>query len=469
MKRIRQMERTDRRNRTWFIISGVLLLGSFSLSLINNKRLIRQHGKVEHTFEVINTLEKIISFAREGEAGMRGFLLTNDSGFYNDYVNGIRLRDSFMLTFKQLTEDNPYQKSHTLTLEKILTQRAQDLKNIHNAYIANNYRFNDSIKALLLNNRSWVLNARKQVTSLRKHENILLAQRKKDTEKTNGLIDTISFTSLAFALGLIAFTFITYKKEHKWRKKAYHEIGSYQEELQLKVEELKTTNEALVQMKRQEKFAATGRIARQIAHEVRNPLTNINLATSQLKEDLPNINEDNMYMFEIINRNSERINQLISDLLTSTKFAELHFEQRQINEVILETIELSKDRAELKNITIVTKLDDTLAPLNLDTEKMKIALLNLIVNAIEAMEDVPHPELQIITKKKMNKVLILIKDNGKGMDATMIERVFEPYFTNKQKGNGLGLTNTQNIILNHKGQINVSSTPEKGTEFSILL
>ncbi len=307
------------------------------------------------------------------------------------------------------------------------------------------------------------------MNSLRVHENFLLAARQKVTEKTTRFIDAISFTSLAFAMGLIVFTFITYKKEHRWRKKAYHEIEAYQEELQSKVVELKSANEELVQMKRQEKFAATGRIARQIAHEVRNPLTNINLATSQLKEDLSNISEENMYMFEIINRNSERINQLISDLLSSTKFAELHFELRQINEVILETIELSKDRAGLKNVTIVTNLDDTLAPLNLDTEKMKIALLNLIVNAIEAMEDTPQPELQITTKKKMNKVLILIKDNGKGMDATMVERVFEPYFTNKQSGNGTGLTNTQNIILNHKGQINVSSTPGKGTEFSIIL
>lgn len=468
MKRIHQMERTDRRTRTWFIIAGVLLLGSFTLSLYNNKELIKKHGKVEHTFEVINTLERVLSYAKDGETGIRGYLITDDTGYYNDYTKGMRLRDSAMLVFKQLTHENPYQKTRTETLEEILIKRAADLKNIADVYVAE-HKLTDSIKALLLANRNWILNARKQVNTLRTHENILLAQRKKGTEKTTRLIDMISFTSLAFALGLIAFTFITYKKEHKWRKKAYHEIQAYQEELQLKVEELKTSNEQLVQMKRQEKFAATGRIARQIAHEVRNPLTNINLATSQLREELPDLNEDNKYMFEIINRNSERINQLISDLLTSTKFAELHFERRSINEVILETIELSKDRAELKNVKIVKKLDDTIPPLDLDSEKMKIALLNLIVNAIEAMEDIPQPELQITTKKKMNKVLILIKDNGKGMDATMIERVFEPYFTNKQKGNGLGLTNTQNIILNHKGQINVSSTPEKGTEFSIIL
>lgn len=469
MRRIHQMEKTDRRTRTWFFIAGLLLLGSFSLSLLNNKALIRQHGDVEHTFEVINTLERVLSYAKDGETGIRGYVITGDTGFYNDYVKGMYKRDSTMLTFQKLTSDNPYQKAHTDTFAAILTKRTADLKKINEVYAANNYRLTDSIKALLLSNRNWILNARKQVNSLRVHENLLLAARQKVTEKTTRLIDAISFTSLAFAMGLIVFTFITYKKEHRWRKKAYHEIEAYQEELQSKVVELKSANEELIQMKRQEKFAATGRIARQIAHEVRNPLTNINLATSQLKEDLPNISEENMYMFEIINRNSERINQLISDLLSSTKFAELHFEQRQINEVILETIELSKDRAGLKNVTIVTNLDDTLAPLNLDTEKMKIALLNLIVNAIEAMEDTPQPELQIITKKKMNKVLILIKDNGKGMDATMVERVFEPYFTNKQSGNGLGLTNTQNIILNHKGQINVSSTPGKGTEFSIIL
>ena len=99
-----------------------------------------------------------------------------------------------------------------------------------------------------------------------------------------------------------------------------------------------------------------------------------------------------------------------------------------------------------------------------DKEKVKIALLNLIVNSVEAIEK-NEGLLKINTRSEHGKCLVEIIDNGVGMDAVSLSKLFEPYFTTKQKGNGLGLTNTQNIILNHKGSIQVESTPGKGTSF----
>ncbi len=95
-------------------------------------------------------------------------------------------------------------------------------------------------------------------------------------------------------------------------------------------------------------------------------------------------------------------------------------------------------------------------------------MLNIIVNAIEAMEK-DKGVLQVQSRREGSKCIIEIRDNGKGMDEEVLQKLFEPYFTSKMKGNGLGLTNTQNIILNHKGKITVYSKPGKGALFVIAL
>ena len=216
-----------------------------------------------------------------------------------------------------------------------------------------------------------------------------------------------------------------------------------------------------------EKFASTGRIARTIAHEVRNPLTNINLAMEQLKSEIAE-GDDNTILFEMVNRNSNRINQLITDLLNSTKFAELTYGKTSINTLADEALELAKDRIALYNISIVKNYSTDICDVAVDKDKLKIAFLNIIVNAIEAM-DPGKGVLTITTRGENNRCVVEIGDNGAGMDKESMGRLFEPYFTSKPKGNGLGLTNTQNIILNHKGTIQAESEKGKGTTFVITL
>ena len=102
-----------------------------------------------------------------------------------------------------------------------------------------------------------------------------------------------------------------------------------------------------------------------------------------------------------------------------------------------------------------------------DPEKIKIAFLNIIVNATEAMKPDGNKILKLTTRESHNKCVIEISDNGIGLDASSADKLFEPFFTTKPKGNGLGLTNTQNIILNHSGTINVESKTGYGTTFTI--
>jgi PAS domain S-box-containing protein len=215
-----------------------------------------------------------------------------------------------------------------------------------------------------------------------------------------------------------------------------------------------------------EKLAITGKIARILAHEVRNPLTNINLSVEQLEEDLRD--QDYQAYFEIIKRNSKRINDLVTELIENSKPAELKASKLAIRSIIQNTIELAKDRAALKNIKIVTEFTNDPIQIDGDESKLKIALLNIIMNAIEAVES-NAGVIKITYKCENNKCLISIGDNGCGIRDEHLSKIFDPYFTGKSTGVGLGLATTRSIINMHKGKIEVETEVGKGTVFHIEL
>jgi PAS domain S-box-containing protein len=215
---------------------------------------------------------------------------------------------------------------------------------------------------------------------------------------------------------------------------------------------------------RAEKLSMTGKIARTIAHEIRNPLTNLSLALDQLKEEIPDEAGDADLYLEIIERNSSRIEKLITDLLNSSKPKELNLQKQSINQLISETLSLVRDRLHLQEMTLEEKYNEQDYMLPLDRDQFKIALLNLFINAIEAMKP-SQGLLQVATQKADDHLLLTISDNGKGISEIDLKHLFEPFFTGKTDGTGLGLTTVQNIINSHKGKIYVESEVGKGTVF----
>ncbi len=215
-----------------------------------------------------------------------------------------------------------------------------------------------------------------------------------------------------------------------------------------------------------EKLSMTGKIARTIAHEVRNPLTNLTLALQQLKDEVPSEIEDADLYFNIIQRNADRIGNLITDLLNSSKTKELKLEKQNLNQQIRATIDLVKDRIKLQNISLKEQYDDNIPDIPLDRDQLKVALLNLLINAIEAMKP-NEGKLTVSTSLDHERIILTIKDNGKGISKENLDSLFEPFFTAKKDGAGLGLTAVQNIIHSHKGKIDVQSKLGKGTAFFI--
>jgi signal transduction histidine kinase len=296
-------------------------------------------------------------------------------------------------------------------------------------------------------------------------ENQLISTGKEKVTAFSESTKIISVISLTVAILLTFYSLDKFNRANKARQKADKISEEFKEKLEWQVEELNKVNEELVELKSIEKFAATGRISRTIAHEVRNPLTNINLATEHLRSEIPSSDETNI-LLDMITRNSNRINQLISDLLNSTKATHLDFEKISINDILNSSLQFAQDRIELKGIKVFKKYETR--PLNImgDVQKINIAFLNIVVNAIEAME--PHKGiLNIKTECANGRAIAIISDNGNGMSEEEISKLFEPYFTTKPTGTGLGLTNTQNIILSHKASIKAESKPGKGSSFII--
>ena len=213
-----------------------------------------------------------------------------------------------------------------------------------------------------------------------------------------------------------------------------------------------------------EKHAAAGRLVRTIAHEVRNPLNNITLSIEQMQQE---IKEENMQLYmNIIQRNGKRINDLISELLDTSRPSHNTLEKQTLQNILDDVIAASLDRLTLKRINLQISYPKDELRIMADKEKLMLALLNIVTNAIEAMDE-QVGRLSISLQNINNNAVLIITDNGCGISEENISHLFEPYFTQKRNGIGLGLTFTLNILQAHKAHIEVSSQLNKGSAFTI--
>lgn len=213
-----------------------------------------------------------------------------------------------------------------------------------------------------------------------------------------------------------------------------------------------------------QKLAANERLMRTLAHEIRNPLNNISLAIEQLL--MSDENEKETLIAEIIKRNSIRINKIISELLSLTRPPELVFENHSLQDILDESIALTTDRINLQNVKMKKDYANGAYTIQADKSKLIIAFTNILINAIEAME-ANKGELVISVNETKNNYSVCIRDNGAGIPPEYIPRLFEPFFTSKKNGTGLGLVASYSIIQSHKGSIQVESEIDKGSSFYI--
>ncbi|MEJ0104841.1 MAG: PAS domain S-box protein [Bacteroidota bacterium] len=215
-----------------------------------------------------------------------------------------------------------------------------------------------------------------------------------------------------------------------------------------------------------EKLKATERLVMTLAHEVRNPLNNINLSAQQLSTEITS-DEPQLYL-EIINRNSKRIGDLITELLHSSRPTEIELQKISLTAVLDESIAAAFDSIQLKRITLEADYHHTEGPVTGDPGKLKIAFLNIIINAVEAMKE-GEGRLSIQVINESSAYIVSIKDNGTGISEENLTKLFEPYYTSKPNGMGLGLASTLSILQSHKASVDVNSKPGREQLFLSLL
>ncbi|HEY0731467.1 MAG TPA: ATP-binding protein, partial [Chitinophagaceae bacterium] len=214
-----------------------------------------------------------------------------------------------------------------------------------------------------------------------------------------------------------------------------------------------------------EKLGATGRLVRTLAHEVRNPLNNINMSVEQLVNEP--VQEDATMFLDIIQRNSKRIGDLITELLDTSRPTDLVFERTTLQSIMDDSISDALDRITLQRVSVQIKYDDAPCYVMANKEKLKIAFLNIIINGIEAMPSDGTGALEITVENNDQVHIVRVKDTGCGIPEENLSRLFEPYFTSKRNGMGLGLAATLNILQSHKAQVDVTSVVNSGTTFVI--
>jgi signal transduction histidine kinase len=215
-----------------------------------------------------------------------------------------------------------------------------------------------------------------------------------------------------------------------------------------------------------ERLSVTGRFARMVGHEVRNPLTNIQLALDQLEADGTQLPEQQIYL-DILRRNSHRIGQLITEMLHTSRPLEMKMTPGAVNDVLADAFARVKDRCELRKAKCDMALDPDAGKIPIDGSTLTVAFTNLLVNAVEAMEE-GKGRLEIRSERVKDRIQVTVRDNGKGMSAEDRERIFQPFFSGRTGGMGLGLTEARNIFNAHGVLLSVESELGKGTTFRML-
>jgi signal transduction histidine kinase/putative methionine-R-sulfoxide reductase with GAF domain len=248
----------------------------------------------------------------------------------------------------------------------------------------------------------------------------------------------------------------------------YQGLKTFSQQMEDKIQ--KTTadlRKTEAQLIRSEKLAALGQLAAGIAHEIRNPLTSINILIHSLTDHLPDesVHREDL---KVIEEEINRINEIVDQFLRFAKPASPLLKKAEVLPIFEETLQLLRPQIEKQRITIQKEFQ-TLAPALMDREQMKQAILNLLLNAVQAMPKGGHLILRGQISENDRFIKLSIKDSGVGISDEEMGKLFDPFFSTKEGGIGLGLSIAHRIIDQHHGKIEVESAPGKGTLFTLWL
>lgn len=219
-------------------------------------------------------------------------------------------------------------------------------------------------------------------------------------------------------------------------------------------------------VKRAERLSALGQLSAGLAHEIRNPLASLAGAAGVLKRNRPT-DQRSAECIEIMLKECERLNRLLSEFLDFARPRAPRPQLVEVQSVLQPVVELGMHAVGAKAVVIDLEVAPDLPPVECDPEQIKQAVLNLLLNAIQASPD--RGRVGIGAKLSNGRLAIEVKDEGAGIDENSIERIFDPFFTTKENGAGLGLSVVHQIVEQHAGLITAEPNMPRGTIFNVLL
>lgn len=241
-------------------------------------------------------------------------------------------------------------------------------------------------------------------------------------------------------------------------------------DLREKIAGEKKLKEALIQINRSEKMASLGQLAAGIAHEINNPLTGILLYANLALERFDKADPLRKYLTSVID-GTERCKDIVKDLLAYSRQTSPAKETFQINSLIEQSLTLLRDQKRFLNINLVKKMSDDMMLIRADKNQLIQVIINLTMNAIDAMDRKGTLTFRTYRNKPHKKVYIEVSDTGCGIPEENLSKVFDPFFTTKgpEKGTGLGLSTSYGIVKENGGRISIKETSARGTTALIEL
>ncbi|MBI5555377.1 MAG: cache domain-containing protein [Elusimicrobia bacterium] len=250
--------------------------------------------------------------------------------------------------------------------------------------------------------------------------------------------------------------------DHKIKVDTDDELKQLADSFNAMTEELKEAQKKLLQS---EKMAALGQIAAAVSHELKNPLTGIKMAAYFLRNKVSREDSEANKSLSAIESEADRANKIVMEILTFSQPISPIFNSIQVNEVLAEILPLQEYQAERHDIKVTKRLQENIGAVKADRDQLKQIFDNLINNALQAMG--AGGELTVITLAEKNIIKVKIKDTGTGIQEENLKSIFQPFFTTKDKGIGLGLSIVNEIVKKHQGTISVESRLGLGTTFIV--
>jgi signal transduction histidine kinase len=233
----------------------------------------------------------------------------------------------------------------------------------------------------------------------------------------------------------------------------------------------KALGQDAAQLAADEKRLLLGRLLARLAHEIRNPLSSLDIHFQLLEEDMgslaPELKERVTGRFEVIRGELHRLENLVKHFLSLAGPSVLNLEQVEISRVLGYVSDLLAPEAAGRNIRIALLVEENLPLIEADSAQLKQALVNLVINALQAIER--NGQVELRAKQNADFLLVQVADSGPGIPVAKQRTIFEPYYTTKEEGNGLGLWIAEQIAAAHHGELLAANAPEGGAVFTLQL